>query len=63
MRVMLNFKCTNNECNHIEEKFVDSKTKEVSCTVCNSVANKMLCAPKVKGNTTGSSPSYSKFKY
>ena len=63
MRITRNFKCTNEECNNIVSRLLDSEVTQIECPECGAVANKTLSAPRVSGNTTGSSPSYSKFKY
>lgn len=63
MKVTRNFKCTNKECNHISNRFLDSEIVNIVCPMCGVVANKMLSAPKCFSNTTGASPSASKFKY
>ena len=63
MRITRNFKCTNEECNHVSSRLLDSEVTRIVCPMCGEVANKTVSAPKVQGNTVGSSPSYSKFKY
>jgi hypothetical protein len=63
MRVIRDFKCTNEDCGEVINKFIDSDVKEVDCDLCGSISNRLLSAPRVKGNTTGRSPSYSKFNY
>jgi|TARA_X000001388_G_C2154535_1_gene93739 hypothetical protein len=39
MRVYFDFKCDNG---HITEKFIDNKTKEITCPVCSGIARKMI---------------------
>ena len=59
MKMLRNFKCSNN---HITEKFAEQDELIAICEECNEVATKMLSAPRCFGNTTGGSPSsnYSK---
>ena len=60
MKMLRNFKCSNN---HITEKFTEQDDLIAICEECNEVATKMLSAPRVKGNTTGGSPSFSNKKH
>ena len=44
------------------ERFVKDNVSALPCA-CGGNAKKCLSAPKVKGNTTGASPSFSRNKY
>lgn len=63
MRVTRNFKCTNEECGEVLSRLLDSEITEVECKLCGSKSTRLLSTPRVQGNTTGKSPSYSKFSY
>ena len=59
MKKMRNFKCS--ETGEVFERFVEDDQLIVECK-CKGLANRSLSAPKVVGNTTGRSPSFSNRK-
>lgn len=59
MRKIRDFQCT--KCLCTVERWVEDDKKEVACG-CGGVAVRKLSAPKVIGNTTGRSPSFSNRK-
>jgi hypothetical protein len=59
MKKLRDFLCAN--CGTFE-RFVPDTKLSVICK-CGSEADRLVSAPKVKGNTTGGSPSFSKNSY
>lgn len=60
MRKLRNFKCS--ETNNVFERMVEDDQRLVECR-CKGLANRTLSAPRVFGNTTGRSPSFSNKRY
>jgi len=60
MKKLRSFKC--NTCKETQERFVEDGTTMINCE-CGKQAVRMISAPRVLGNTTGASPSFSRNKY
>jgi len=56
MRKLRNFKCTDNECNAIQERLVNDDIETLECKACGGNSNKMLSCGRYLDNTTGRSP-------
>jgi len=56
MKKLRNFKCS--ETNNVFERLAKDEQLIVECK-CGGLANRTLSAPRVLGNTTGRSPSFS----
>jgi len=60
MKKIRNFKCS--ECKESFERMVTDDVLIVNCE-CKGLANRQLSAPRVIGNTTGLSPSFSNKRF
>ena len=60
MKKFRNFRC--GTCLAEYERFVEDGITMIDCE-CGKQAVKMISAPRVLGNTTGTSPSFSRKKY
>lgn len=59
MKKIRDFRCQG--CSYTFERWVGDTKKTVMCK-CGAIADRVLSAPKVIGNTTGKSPSFSNRK-
>jgi len=60
MKKIRNFECST--CGKQQEKLVEDGVSMVDCE-CGKQAVRTISAPRVLGNTTGSSPSFSRKKF
>lgn len=54
------------KCEHCQYKFderVEDDTFTIACPSCEMIAERTASSPRVKGNTTGGSPSFSNKKW